>query len=416
MSATNLNDLLAGLDPSVMAEISGAQLLQLIQEATPNFDRGLIICKDDLPTVAEITASVRYKKYVCIKDSDNPKVIYGFDVDKFNANTDPPWTAVSSFVGAITNAMLAGGIQLGKLSIDPAVPGDSGKYVVVNGAGTGYVHQAFALVDGSIVIAKLSVSGGIANQFIKIKADSSGWEFISPNDIPALLSDNTIAVSKLNSSGNNANTSALFAKVMPATSSFLLDILRAFDINAVGVPVGYQIVSDGAKGVWAERVTAGGSYFLLCHSEAQNTGAGNAPALSTNAAINWFTRVLNLESVDSSAVVSLNVGTYVFTLQAGTYRISIQVPGYQIDESTARLYNITDAGEQAGVICKNAYGQNNAGDHVNILSGEFTIASAKDFRVEQACKSAGSGNGLGIPNNIFGRSEIYTVVEGWKVA
>jgi len=409
--ATLVNDVIAGLDTSVMAEVSGAQLMQQVQELVLNDDRAIIFCKDDLPTVAEITAHTAWKRYLAIKSSDNPKVIYGFDLTKFNALTDPPWTPTSLAAGSITNAQLAGGIQLSKLSINPAVPTDAGKFVVVNGSGTGYIHVAFGITDGSITIAKLSIDGGIEGQLIRIKEDLSGYEFIDPDDVASAFSLRAVALTKLDSGGANAGPTAKFAKVAVGSSLFGLGTVVAADISAPAIPDNYVLQSLNQIGVWVPKIATGGYYAVIRHTEIQGTNLGNAPGIDV-----WFTRTLN-DKLDSAGIITdLGVTPNTFKLAPGTYRVKLRVPGLQVNQTACRLWNITAAAEQTGVISESAYAQNNAGVHFAQAFGEFTLAVLSEFRVEQIVKLVGTSNGLGIAGNFAGRNETYTTVEVWKVA
>lgn len=405
MAATLVNDFIAGLDPSVMPAISGAQLLQLVQQARLNLDRGLIITNDDLPTVVELTANPKLKLYLTVKASDNPKVIYGFDLIKFNANTNPPWSPIALVAGSITNSQLAGGIQLNKLNINPAVPGDAGKFVIVNGAGNGYVVQTFNIPDGSLALSKFSVTNGFINAFIKIKADGSAFEFVGIDDIAALLNDGTVEVRTLYT-GGTAGTVAIAAIISPHDNRFTLQTIKASNLDATGVPLGYVLKSDGANHYIASSpLAAGGSYALIGHEENQGIGYSS---VSQNV---FFDRKLNTEWIDDDGIVTVDNVNNRFTLLAGKYRVNVPLQCYQTLENTAILYNVSDATEVLTVIAQGSYAQNNGGSTVTHLRGEFTIAVTKTFSVKQMIKLTGNVNDLGWPLNFAGRKERYMMVE-----
>lgn len=127
----------------------------------------------------------------------------------------------------------------------------------------------------------------------------------------------------------------------------------------------------------------------------------------------WRTRTLNTEDTDSGGIVSLSGNA--FTLQAGTYRIRAAAPAYLVDRHKAKLCNTTDSDDT--IIGTTEYGGITGGNPQtsSVIVGEFSIASAKTFEVQHRCASSVSGNGFGVAANL-GVSEVYTIVELWKVA
>lgn len=406
MAATLINDVIAGLDTSVMAEVNGSQLMQQVQELTVNLDRGFLFAKDDLPTVAEITANPLWKNYLAIRQIDNPKVIYGFDVTKFNAGTNPPWSSIGLLTGSITNNMLVGGIQLSKLTINPAIPADAGKFVVVNGAGNGYLHQALSLADNSIVLGKFSVAGGSPLYIIRIKEDSTGWEFVSPNDFMQSVGDNVILVSKLHSNGINPTGAGRFPKNPRGEEGFDLGNILAEDISTNGVAVGYQLISNGINAQWEPRVN--NLYSLFQFHENPGVGAGVPPVLN-----DWFDAELNTTIINTTGAV-LTTATGVITLLAGTYRIKAKYAGYQIGQHRLGLYNasLSSFFAQVGL---NSFAANNAGSHWAEYTSQFTIGSTTNIKIRRICQAT-AADGLGIAANFAGLNEVFGQVELWKVA
>jgi hypothetical protein len=165
-------------------------------------------------------------------------------------------------------------------------------------------------------------------------------------------------------------------------------------------------------------VVAGGAmndYIHIRDEKAQNTGGGASVAGA------WTTRVLNTEVSDDGGHCSLAANQ--FTLAAGTYRISASAPAWCADPHQAILYNITTS----TTMLVGTPAHCSPGSIVNIvtrsfISGQFNIAGpgTETFEIQHRVGTA-YANGFGracnftLPGGAAG-TEVYTVVELWKVA
>jgi len=169
-------------------------------------------------------------------------------------------------------------------------------------------------------------------------------------------------------------------------------------------------IADGL--ITAAKMASGSGHSLVKYAVVIELQA-NTTAGGTFTSGDWRTRTLNQELYDADGIVT--VSSNQFTLAAGTYRIKISAPASQVDGHVARLYNITDA--STVVSGTSGFSANGIGWGVNTRSevyAEFTLADAKAFEVQHRCGTTKSGNGFGVPASI-GSSEIYTVVEIWKL-
>lgn len=406
---TNLNDLVEGLDPSVMAQINGSQLLQMQRNATPSSDRGFLIWKDDLPTVAEITAMPRLKGYLSIKVTDNPKIVYGFDLTKFNAAIDPPWTPIGVGNAAITNAMLAGGIQLSKLSIDPANPAIAGFFVRVNGAGNGYEHSEGLLDDGSVTVEKLSVDGGSVLDIIRIKEDGSALEFISPSTFINDLPNRTIVVPKLATLDLNATAIARMLVNEPGVDTVIPRHATAADIAADGIPDGRFLVSSGGRGVFSSSVIPAGARAIIREVYAADTPPN--PAMYSTV---WDRLLLNLTYDDPyGLVVDLTAG--LVRINPGVYRLN----GYAVytgsgagSGAKARLYDNTAA---ALITLSNSSKQidGSSSDALMLKSKDITFAVQTQISID--LKANSNAARFNVLSPALGEAELYTELEILKI-
>lgn len=148
------------------------------------------------------------------------------------------------------------------------------------------------------------------------------------------------------------------------------------------------------------------SYAKISDVKAANTDGGTATSGS------WQTRTINTEDTDPDSIVSINSNQ--FTLAAGTYRIRAIAPAFGVQRHKAKLYNVTDS---ADVLFGTSEITLSGGSSVQTSStvlGQFTIAGSKAFEIKHQVQSSLSSVGYGIASNV-GVSEVYTIVEIWKV-
>lgn len=147
-------------------------------------------------------------------------------------------------------------------------------------------------------------------------------------------------------------------------------------------------------------------YAKLSDTKTANTGGGTF----TSGA--WQTRVINTEDSDVDNIVSVSGNQ--FTLVSGTYLIRATAPAYAVDRHKARLRNMTDS--STTLVGSSAYSSNvYSSAEPSIIEGRFTIAAAKAFEIQHQCQTTVATLGFGVESN-FGESEVYTIIELWKIA
>jgi len=134
-------DFVPGFDPTGQSSITFAQLFQMVQQAVPNTDRGIILYGNSSP---DLTGLDRLTRYIWIDTSDDHYSIKSYMPDH---PSGPGWYSGALSAGSILTA------QIG---------------------------------DGQVTLPKLSISGGSALQIARINAGGTAWEFI---DTPASPSD-----------------------------------------------------------------------------------------------------------------------------------------------------------------------------------------------------------------------------------
>lgn len=145
-------------------------------------------------------------------------------------------------------------------------------------------------------------------------------------------------------------------------------------------------------------------YVHVQDRKTQNTQGGSLTAST------WNTRVLNTIVTDTTGQVSLSSNR--ITIPAGTWRIKASAPAYTVSVHQTRLQNITDASTILTGTSEAA-----AGTQVtsrSMVSGRFTIASAKAIELQHNVNTTNGTNGAGIAANFT--TEVYAEVELWKEA
>lgn len=185
----DINDFIEGLDPSVLSEVSGAQLLQLIRNATPSASRGLIINSDNTPDVGTYPSLARYK---WTRPSENNKITRHWNPSINAWEADSPQNLT---VG--TSQIQDGAVTLAKLYNPSGFP----FYLIrVNAAGTGFELWPLTFTNGTINIE--AIIKGTNNYFPHVKSDGSAWEFVSADTIAALISNGVLNANQITITGN----------------------------------------------------------------------------------------------------------------------------------------------------------------------------------------------------------------------
>lgn len=147
-------------------------------------------------------------------------------------------------------------------------------------------------------------------------------------------------------------------------------------------------------------------YIKLTETQAANTQGGT---FTTGA---WRTRTLNTEDTDTGAICALAANQ--FTLAAGTYRIRATAPCIYVNQHKAKLYNVTGA---ADVLIGTTEFSGASGSGVmtsSIITGVFTIAAGQALEIQHQGAATKATDGFGVASN-FGVSEVYTMVELWRI-
>lgn len=357
------NDFLEGLDPSGLSQISGAQLLQMIREATPMeesalFGRFIGIADDDTP---DTTTYPRFKRYLWLKPSEDFRVIRTW------SEADGDWYPISLGSNIITTTMIQNAaVTLAKLSVSG---GSALQLIRVNAAGNGFEFFTPSTPAGSITIAQLDAGSGNANKLVKINSGGNAFEFFTLNAVD-YISDNTIASAKLISLDPAKITAVIgdAAKYLRVNASGVVTLtnLSGSDLANQAVALSKLVSTDGTEGqimtivsgVWAPATITPSAIFTSANSRVYTRAI---PALGTTDPFNHG--IVNSAGV---AVVPNMLKVYVkcITTEHG-YAVgdrvvmdfaSDTVAGFTLGLNTTQIFNTRDnAASVIRVISKSTF-------------------------------------------------------------
>jgi len=148
-------------------------------------------------------------------------------------------------------------------------------------------------------------------------------------------------------------------------------------------------------------------YILILDEQTFDTDGG------TFTTGEWRTRTLTTEKHDTGSNASLSSNE--ITLLKGTYRCRIVCGAHKVALHQAILYNHSDTSIEVfglSAIANTAVGT--TGNSVSIITGRFTIAATKIFKILHQCNASQNTNGFGKAVGFAGTTNIYTQAEFWK--
>lgn len=172
--ALNSNPFVEGIDPTATFGGYASVLLQLIRQAQPSSTYGMILFDTATPDVTGANAWRKRCVWVNLTDPNIPTV------NVYKEGTSPGWVNVQAIIPAntITTAMIQ---------------------------------------NAAVTLAKLSVSGGTANQLIRVNATGTAFEFVS---LSSLVTSGSIPVSSLITAGIPAGQFRLAGTYGPGVATW----------------------------------------------------------------------------------------------------------------------------------------------------------------------------------------------------
>jgi len=320
----NINDLVAGLDPTAFTDITGAQILTAIDDAQPSSDRGFILVTSDsglnLPNVPDArpnTGNTIFQRYIWIRIQPVTATVTTY-VWNPNGNTDATflnWITISqtsytanSIPGyaliSVPSSIISGTIPYSQITGIPSVATVSSTALTADGLINSSMFSQISFVWGCLaghagtpgtpVLAPLSVTTG-----------TIAAQVISGNYTPATgnIIDRTITNIQLSTQNTGQG---LWYSAGTINSGIHAQTLNCVDpLNNISVPA---LSGQGPVYTPATILSTAGPVLAGDILAVNNTKTGY---VTVNRAI------LNLPEPTVANQVPISTGAGVYTLNAG---------------------------------------------------------------------------------------------------
>ena len=188
--------------------------------------------------------------------------------------------------------------------------------------------------------------------------------------------------------------------IAPATGSVTLSMLSASGTKDSSTFLRGDNTFASAGGIFESQL------LHVRDEKSANTAGGSSSSTTNNE------RVLN--TVVTNEITGASLSSDTITLPSGTYFISASSPTNRGGTNRAHLYNTADSSIAVLGTSENTQTSDTTPTR-SFITGRFTIAAQKTFKIRHYTTSAKSDNGLGVQAN-DGNVEVYTDVQIWKVA
>lgn len=320
----NANDFIVGLDPTGYTEITGAQLAQLVNSATPQADKGMAILTTDVagnPEVPDAATTTKWKRYLWVRQSVSSVGLYVWNDNAATDVTYLKWQSANIAgiaAGSIVNSMIADNtiqdakivsLDYSKLTGAPsglapsgAAGGDlSGTYpnpsVAADAITTAKILNSAVtnakIADATVAVTKLAPASGSAKDMIRVNAGATAMEAFTP---PVLFTSGVVVptANALKFVQVNAGATDFQMVTQAAIQGFTKSVVDTIAVPAngataviphtlAGIPQHVRVVLHCVTNDAATAYTAG---MEIAIEGAQDTGSGTSLYLVTVDATN----------------------------------------------------------------------------------------------------------------------------------
>lgn len=316
MAAENL--FVEGIDPTPLTSLGASELLQLIQQATPESYIGFLYVGETEP---DIVNNTHYTRFLWLTPSTGALQYY----------TGAAWATAIIVTSLSGSALTAQSVPISKL--DPDSVADALKLIRVNTAGDQFEYIAKASLYSSGELAVIKLTPGTANQFLMTVGGVTTWTTLSDSHITTALGTNKLTITALLSTGSayavpRQNSSGNAVEWATPATLFPNGVLPVANLNATGASADnvLKINSSGVP-VWGSApsptitLTPVPSVVVFT-----GTGSWTCPAGVSK----FRVRAWGGGGGGSGAVVGGGAGEYVeqvFTAIQGDYTITVGAGG-----------------------------------------------------------------------------------------
>ena len=215
------------------------------------------------------------------------------------------------------------------------------------------------------------------------------------------LSDAVTKTDNQSISGSKTFTSTVTFSTFTATLG-TVTTLNTTSLTATTVSASSVTVTNTITGGWLAA-----PYPMVIVQDEKSSGTDGGTFTSGA----WQQRTLN--TVSTNTITGASLSSNQITLPAGTYYAKWSAPAFDVSEhqtrfvstptATITLYGTSELASAADSITTRSEG-----------TAIFTIAAETDFQLEHRCAATASNDGFGNSNS-FGNTQVYSIVEIWKV-
>ncbi len=375
------------LPTSVVGTPSNSQLEQMVQEAKPSEDAGMIVWSATAPDV------VTYPDLaLCVWGETAAGVPTGY----FYTYNGVAWTAQKVVPGSISGASFADG----SIGVSKLTPGTALYLLRTNAGATAAEWVQFSSLLTTNLITPAMLQNAVGAGYI-LRSGTGGvfttvllQTAVENLSIPIATVKDTLGAALAN------QVAFVAAKDGPLGFSYVESLLRDNQTPT------NKLQFNGALAGKRVRVNTGGTNFEADDSTSSvarliDTGPQNTAAQTISATTLTTLRL----AVDGAAPSWLTVASNAFTLFPGTYSIEAYVPVWKPSNLSPKGYiGIFDATPTLQKHANFAF----AGDQDStsaLLSCVLTVAATTTYTLKIYCSQAVA---IGTPNNMAGIAEVYT--------
>jgi len=353
MSTPNTNDFVVGLDPTGFTNITGAQLAQLVNSATPSSDRGMILVSIDaagVPNVPNAVGTIEWQRYMWLRVSATYVTAYVWNPNGATDATYLNWVTLSQASlapGSIQGYQIANNtipasaiISLTSTQITGSVV--AGWLAQLNLAGTAYAVNGlvnnnspmFGVMSGAGSTVAVPVFGANvipATAFMSQTIAGNAAALLSP------IVDNTITTRQLVNSGAPASTARTVAAVDPANNIIVPTL------SQIGTPVAVPVTQAVAVGDVVV-VAYGKNGYTTANKAILNLAEPAAPAAQQALIVAAGASVYSAANTNG-----VNFGRLLQLVSASTTTRQISTGLLSMTDSTAGLTTAQTSGLAANI-------------------------------------------------------------------
>lgn len=257
------NDMTKGYDFTSASSVTASKLNQLVDQAIPAANRGMIIYTNSAPTAADLVNAPRLSRFIWLKSTDNPPTVFTYNASSTN------WESAGIADGSITLAKLATDSVNSDKIVNASVTGtDIAASTVANANLADNSVTSSKIQDGSITSADLLTNTISLNYLTTDSVNSS--KIVDASIVAADIASRTITSDLISIGGINVTNMAANAITSTNITDAAVTLAKIDDSDFSA----FQIMRADSAGNTMEAVNPGILQFVY-HTSATEVSVAN---------------------------------------------------------------------------------------------------------------------------------------------